>query len=375
MKICIVSFDYPDSKRDIFPFVKQLVCEFANQGHDCYVIAPYSISKNRLKDKEDNVYTKINNGSVTVLRPSYISTSNLHIGKFYLTDFLHKRAVERAFKKLPKDIDCIYAHFWKSAIEVAPYAIRNNIPLFIATGESEIPESSVSKSYDKYYKYISGVICVSSKNRDESISKGLTTIDKCIVVPNAINNKVFHLMDKTQCRDELNLPHNAFIVTTIGWFSKRKGTKILSNALDKLSDSDIHSIFIGKGSDTPDCNNILYKGTVAHHEIPKYLNASDVFVLPTLKEGCCNAIIEAMACGLPIISSDLSFNHDILDQSNSILIDPTNEDEIANAIKHLKQDSDLLYNLSQQSLNTANNLTIDNRASTIIQFIRQRVNK
>ncbi len=66
--------------------------------------------------------------------------------------------------------------------------------------------------------------------------------------------------------------------------------------------------------------------------IPNYICASDVFVLPTTAEGCCNAIIEAMGCGLPIVSSDRAFNYDILNEENSILVDPESVDEIDNAI-------------------------------------------
>ena len=70
-----------------------------------------------------------------------------------------------------------------------------------------------------------------------------------------------------------------------------------------------------------------------HDVIAEYLNCADIFVSPTLAEGCSNSIVEAMACGLPIISSDLPFNHDILDEKNSILLDPVEVNEIALAIR------------------------------------------
>jgi glycosyltransferase involved in cell wall biosynthesis len=113
----------------------------------------------------------------------------------------------------------------------------------------------------------------------------------------------------------------------------------------------------------------LYKGPLRHEAIPNYLNASDVFVLPTLREGCCNAIVEAMSCGLPIISSNLSFNLDVLDNTNSILIDPNDIDAIAVAIKKLRDDKELRRQMSEASLKKAKELNIYQRAKDIISFI------
>ena len=91
----------------------------------------------------------------------------------------------------------------------------------------------------------------------------------------------------------------------------------------------------------PDIKNMFHCGTVPHEKVYMYLNASDVFVLPTLAEGLCNAILEALACGVPVISSDLPFNYDVLDDSCSILVNPKNKDEIYSAILRLKEDEEL----------------------------------
>jgi glycosyltransferase involved in cell wall biosynthesis len=96
-------------------------------------------------------------------------------------------------------------------------------------------------------------------------------------------------------------------------------------------------------------------------------------VLPTLAEGCCNSIVEAMACGLPIISSDLPFNDDILDDNNSIRIDPNSIREIRDAIKQLIDNPELMKNMSIASTRSAKDLTIEKRVKNIIEFIDHKI--
>ena len=133
----------------------------------------------------------------------------------------------------------------------------------------------------------------------------------------------------------------------------------------------IKIIFIGKGQEETDCKGIIFKGALPHDEIPRYLNCADAFVLPTLAEGCCNAVIEAMACGLPIISSDMEFNWDVLNADNSIMVDPENVDEIANAIAELRDNSEIRKEMSKVALHTAANLTIRIRAEKIAEFMEE----
>lgn len=372
MKICIVSHDYPDKNRSVFTFVAQLVEEMARLGNECYVVAPYSVTKNKNFCKKKEV-KNVGAGSITIIRPKYISVSTFKINSFSLSNFFYFRAVERALKNLPTDIDCIYGHFWQTALCAYRYAKKQNIPLFVATGESEIPKDVISEKYKEFYDYVSGVICVSSKNREESIAKGLTSEAKCVVLPNAVNSVLFHKDDKSRCREQLGISQNHFIVAFVGWFDDRKGVVRVSQAIDKIQDGNIYSFFIGSGGLVPTCDNILFKGRLPHDKIAIYLNAADVFVLPTLREGCCNAIVEAMACGLPIVSSDLSFNYDVLNKDNSIMIDPKDVDAIAKSIHYLYANGAERNRLAENSLQVAQSYTISNRARRVVDYIQSNI--
>ncbi|MDB3938261.1 glycosyltransferase [Flavobacteriaceae bacterium] len=377
MNICIVTPGYPIKGHPFFVFVERLVNEFADLGCNCTVISPQSITENIIRRRgfspKYSNYKTIKGNNVNILRPYYLSFSNYKLGKFF-SFYTRKKAIEKVLEKGKIYPDVIYAHFWEFGLFSFNFARKREIPLFIASGESEIPSFSyLSKSFlSEFSSYVSGVICVSSKNKHESINLGLTKDSKCIVLNNGIDKSSFYKKDKIECRKKMGFPLQDFIIIFIGAFIDRKGSKRVSQAINILSDDKVKSIFIGRGSDTPTCEGVLYSGSVENDKIIDFLNCADVFVLPTLKEGCCNAIIEAMACGLPIISSSLSFNDDILNEINSIRINPYDVNELAKSIKYLKNSPDLIQKMGLESLKISSKLSVNFRAKMIIEFINNK---
>ena len=370
MKILVISPDYPDQYRSIYTFVKGLVDQFTRMGHLCCVIAPYSITKNKGFSSFRESYYNDGGGMMQILRPNFISLSNVKIMGFRPSLYFRRLALKRALKNLPFKPDVIYAHFWRSGREIYSFAKEQQIPLFVACGESLIPENDISPKYKDFYNYVRGVICVSTKNMEESIGNGMTIKEKCLIAPNAVNPLLFCQKDRIKCREELGYDKDAFIVAFCGTLCHRKGVKKLSDAIRQIKGRTVSSFFIGRNdNEIPNCEHVLFCGEIAHDRVATYLSASDVFVLPTLHEGCCNAIVEAMACGLPIVSSNLSFNKDILNEDNSILINPESEDEIATAIVRLRDDLPLRKKLSVGASKMAQTLTIEKRAEKIVDFM------
>ena len=374
MRICFITPKFPGKhNKSDYAFVKQLVDAIAAQGNDCYVVCPFNVFHYRTTSPEHEYYS-VGNGKVLVFRPWYYSFSNKIRFLRRWGRKSHQRALQKALSKLPALPDVVYGHFWHSAYEGYEYAKKHKIPLFVASGESDICKLfSLPSDLEEFRNYVSGVICVSSKNQDESIKLGLTTTEKCGLFPNGVNTDLFYKRDKSECRRQLGLPKDEFIISFVGWFNERKGSQRVADAINQIE--GVKSIFVGKGALEPQCGGILFKGAVPHDQVPLYLGASDCFVLPTLAEGCCNAVVEAMACGLPVISSNLPFNWDVLDDSNSIMVDPHNISEIASAIRTLRDDIVLRKKLSDGALNKAESLTINKRANAIVDFIKSMSNE
>ena len=378
MNICVVSTDYPSKKRPVFTFVSPLVEELVNSGVNCTVIAPFSITNSFIhryayENKYELAITAEGN-KYEIYRPKYVSFSNIKIFGFSLSTYFHRKAIQSILKKIKRP-NVIYSHFWNSAVGSYKYAAKYNLPLFVSAGEEYLPELELSsKNVKSFYKFIKGVICVSSVRKDEIVEKRLVDPNLCGVFINGVDLTVFNKINKLDSRKQLGFLEKDFIVCYVGQFSDRKGSMRLSKSIDLLNDKKIKSVFIGSGQSIPNCDGILFKGRVPHNEVKLYLNACDVFVLPTLNEGCSNAIIEAMACGLPIISSNRPFNADILNSENSILVDPMNVEEIAASIKKLKDDEILNKKLSDGAFVSAQKLSIKKRAEDILNFINININ-
>jgi teichuronic acid biosynthesis glycosyltransferase TuaC len=380
--LCIISAYYPTEQNPVFSFVHQLVCELVDNKINCMVISPY----NKLAEftKKTNYYPKYKRVIVTkngnifeVNSPNYVSFSNkiFDFNTSLLTYYSFKKTVIEEYKKSNFKADAFYGHFvYTSGLCAVDMGQLFNKPSFIANGESSINNFlNIKKSIlVNKLNLADGIISVSSENKKKLLKNELISDpEKVEVFPNGIDNEKFYKINKSEARQKLGIDQKKFIVISVGHFNERKGTKILSDVLDKLN--DVYSIFIGSGVAEPKCKNILFKGRVQHEQVCLYLNAADVFVLPTKAEGCSNAIIEAMACGLPIISSNQDFNNDILNHENSIRINVENEDAISMAIKQIRNDHHLRKRLSEGALKSAIQLNIKDRTKKIISFMNLKL--
>ncbi len=386
MKILLASNSYPTPEYPLQAFIGVLCRELVRQGHEVTVIAPCMVLhclRHRISIDKKHYYDEFEflgeKKKVEVYRPRIIAPGTGNYKK--IVSWICQKRMSAVALKMKREFDVVYAHFWSSAINLKDYVQKTNSPLIVACGEDKMNLTYLrSKNNIATINCLtSGVICVSSKNKDESIKAGLTNDEKCIILPNAVDSGEFYKLDKWTMRRELGFPLNAFIVVFLGRFNERKGIRRVSEAIRRCNDDTIKVIYIGNGSSSEKKSiegpEVIFAGTLVHSDVVRYLNAADVFVLPTLAEGCSNAIVEAMACGLPIISSNLPFNNDILNETNAILIDPMDIEQIEKSLKILKQDDMFRKKLAEGALLSARELTIEKRVSKIIKFIEYRINK
>jgi len=373
LNICFFVEGYPTPEDPYMPFVKNTIAEISRQGDNCFVIAPQSVTRaiqHRIPLRPNMWVDYVENTQVKVYQPFYLSFS----GKM---DAINRRnfitAASKAYRKLnPNIINVLYGHFWHMGIVASK--IDKTKPLFIACGESKISvcDAYTRKCIDQMKAQLAGVVYVSTKSYKESVRLKLQDSNiPYTILPNGFDPKIFYCKNKSKAREKIGWPQESRVVIFVGSFTERKGVLRLSKALSEINKIEkVYSCFIGSGSLKPTCPNILFCGKVDNKSISDYLNASDVFVLPTTNEGCCNAIIEAMACGLPIISSDQGFNDDILNENNSIRIDSMNVRQIEDAIHTIITENKLREEKGKAAQILSETLTISERIQKLRRFMR-----
>lgn len=371
--ICIVSNGYPTKSDPTYTFIRPVAIGLAEKGIDCTVIAPQSITANirsrKAKRPKSWIDYSESGAAIRILQPHYISVSMLKIFGINISILFHDKAIRRAYKSLDKKPDVLYGHFWDCGIAAAKLS-RGKIPVIAVSGEDKIRvfDCYPEKTVKKLTSYIRGLICVSTKNLDESRELNLTKENlRTIVLPNGVDQTLFYPSDKQCAREKLKLDKKSIIGCFIGTYCERKGVNRVIQAAQLVP--QVRLILLGKGDNLLPSNQIIYSGSVPHEKTADFLRASDFFVLPTLSEGCCNAIVEALACGIPIVSSDLPFNNDLLNEYNSILVNPESIEDIADGIRKVAESKELREKMAFYATQTGKELGITKRIEKIISFI------
>jgi glycosyltransferase involved in cell wall biosynthesis len=214
---------------------------------------------------------------------------------------------------------------------------------------------------------VTGFIAVSPKVKEGLISEYKVSASKIAVFPNGVDLSCFRPRDRRVMREKYGLPLDKFLVAFVGHFNDHKGVLRVSEAVKGLE--GVGAVYLGSGGLEPDPSSAFFCGVLSHARVPEVLSAADLFVLPTLFEGSCNAIVEAMACGLPIVSSDGEFNDDVLDPSMSIRVNPRDVVAIREAIRRFQKDEALRRRAATCARERAKRFDLATRVQKILTWI------
>jgi N-acetyl-alpha-D-glucosaminyl L-malate synthase BshA len=202
----------------------------------------------------------------------------------------------------------------------------------------------------------------------EDMKREIQTIlnREVFVIPNGIDFERFHNLSRDEMRYELQARADERLIVFVGRFRPEKGVRYLIEAMEiiRRKSQNVRLILVGEGPEEEDLKRLVgqlnlkdcinFLGQVPNEEVPQYMAASDVFVLPSLSEGFPNVILEAMASGLAIVASKVSGLPEIVeDGGNGFLVESRNPEQIAEKVLLLLGDDELRERISKNNKETA----------------------
>lgn len=239
------------------------------------------------------------------------------------------------------DFNLIDAHFaYPDGYAASLLGKWLNIPVTITLRGTEVPLSKDPAKKTRMIEALANaerVFSVANSLKEHVVKLGANR-DKIEVIGNGVDCKKFYPVDKCEARKKLNIPESAKVIISIGGLVDRKGFHRVLDVMPELVKEFPEIIFLIVGGDSPEggirnkleiqvqqlnlLNHVRFLGALPSEELKIPLSAADVFVLATANEGWANVFLEAMACGLPVVTTDVGGNQEVVNSPELGLIVP-----------------------------------------------------
>jgi len=258
---------------------------------------------------------------------------------------------------------------------LARFLSRKNIPVVL----SERSILSIALRHGKFYllkrnlmyllyPHVARIIAISKGVKKDLLNFFSLNSEKVSVIYNAIDTAVIERLKREEV-DHLWFQKNIPVLVACGRLIHHKNHAILIKSFAKLHGIDARLIILGEGEERNSLVKLIYKLGVQHKVVLfgfqknpfKFIARSTVFIHPSDWEGFGNVIIEAMACGVPVISTRCPSgpNEIITNEVNGLLIPVGDVDALATATMRLLKDDQLRERLIEAGRKRANDFKLE----------------
>lgn len=237
--------------------------------------------------------------------------------------------------------EVIDAHFiYPDGYAAIKLGQRLNCPVVVTARGSDITRN-------KHYPHIRPLLCevmrsatqliaVSEELRDDFVELGATP-DKVHVIPNGIDTSIFYPLPQAEAKQRLSLAAEDRWLVSVGRLDRNKGQWLILEALkkiglDELRRRQIKLALIGQGVDraalaaishSAGLDDIVhFAGQLSPEKICTWYNAAEAKILASSREGSPNVVLEALACGTPVIASQAGRNAAVIAEGRNGLLFP-----------------------------------------------------
>jgi glycosyltransferase involved in cell wall biosynthesis len=244
--------------------------------------------------------------------------------------------------------DVLDAHYaWPDGVAAARLvdglsaALGRRVPLVVTARGTDLNLSArsprVARELRAGLARADHVVCVAEALRREALSLGLPP-DRISTLRNGVDGRRFTPGDRAAARAVTGLPAGRPVLLCVGHLVARKGQHLLLPALAAAHAAGRRPLLVLVG-DGPDAaalraqagrlgltDDVRFAGVVPPARLPDWYRAADALVLPSLREGWPNVVLEALACGTPVLATAVWGTPEILTGCRAgLLVPPTTE--------------------------------------------------
>lgn len=346
MKIAMVG-QFPPHVGGVGVHIHTLSKKLVEEGHEVYVI---TYPHKEIKDI-DGIHV--------------IGTKGLNIPG--VRGLMFKKNAKKALQNLleKEDIDIIHGHYLfpagAAAVEVGN---EHNIKTYVTAHGSDMFELYKSQplmrsTIRNVLKNADGVFAVSNALKHEIVATGVVGVaEKTKISWNSVDINRFNNKTNDSFKKEHGLTDKP-IVLFVGNLIKRKNVDSLLEA-KKIANSDYYLVVVGDGPlfkklnkkvEEENIRDVIFTGS--RSDVEDIIPSCDVLILPSFSESFGLVLIEALACGKPVIGSDVGGISEIINENVGLLVNPKKVSSIAKAIDKIINDEELRTVLSMNARNRA----------------------
>jgi glycosyltransferase involved in cell wall biosynthesis len=246
------------------------------------------------------------------------------------------------------DFDVLDAHYFYpdgvAAVMLGKYFNKPVVVTARGTDINLIPQYRIARKMVLWAaNNAQGIITVCNALRNEMMDLGVAG-EKIVALRNGVDLQRFQPMDRQGARDELGL--TGFTLVSVGVLDQRKGHDLTIKALSLLP--DVRLLIAGIGPERKKLEalaqelgvheRVTFLGPVPQTELKKYYNAADAMVLASSREGWANVLLESMACGTPVVASNVWGTPEVVAAPEAgVLMAERTPVKLAEAVKELRK--------------------------------------
>ncbi|PER50993.1 glycosyl transferase family 1 [Bacillus thuringiensis] len=336
--ILMISHDYYPNIGGVAVYVEEMSKALSKMGHKVTILSQYRSEGWRIQ--------KTYNNNIRVFR---VPISRLR----KLDDLQYIYRMRKLIVKLQKSekVDVIHWHTLNKDAKVMMNIHVSGLEVY-TNHLSWFRMLYNQGEYSKIYSLIKKpdyIICPSRETEKMSIK--LFGDKKTRYLPNGVNPDEFYtnVQQGIEMRKTIGIPKQNKVILTTNRMEPIKGMQYFIDAIPNILKYHPNTtiVILGDGShkrglmdrvnsQNIDRSKVIFLGKVPNTEIKNWMNAADIYVQPSLMEGCSIAIIEAMSCSKAIIASNVGGNPDIIcDGVTGMLVEPMSSAEIQEAVTYL----------------------------------------